>query len=153
MVDGFNPIALNARHNIVSRKKTKVSQKEPEDIEEKLKLLGTYLTNLIFKNPDIPDVLILNMDETPVYLDMVSNTTLDIRGAKEVLVQTTGQEKQRVTVVLTVTAAGTKLKPMVIFKGKDSESGRILKEFSDREKYCDSFSFPKIDRTQRTQQH
>lgn len=58
------------------------------------------------------------MDETPVFFDMVGNLTIEERGAKTVQIRTTGNEKNRFTCVLTVLADGTKLPPIVIFKGK-----------------------------------
>jgi hypothetical protein len=112
-----------------------VAQKEPEDIAEKLLNLSLFLTNVLIAHPNINPDLIINMDETPVYMDMVGNTTLAKRGEKEVLIQTTGHEKQRMTVVLAVTLSGKKLRPMIIFKGADSKDGRILREFKDRAKY------------------
>lgn len=59
---------------------------------------------------------IINMDETPVYFDMASSTTYQDTGAKDVLIKTTGYEKMRFTVVLSVTASGKRLDPMLIFK-------------------------------------
>ena len=44
--------------------------------------------------------------------------TVNSKGQKTVLVNTTGHEKSRFTVVLTCLADGTRLKPMVIFKRK-----------------------------------
>ena len=58
------------------------------------------------------------MDETPVFFDMVGNLTIEERSAKTVRIRTTGNEKNRFTCVLTVLADGTKLPPIVIFKGK-----------------------------------
>lgn len=63
-------------------------------------------------------VYIGNMDETPVWFDMPSAKTVNSKGKKTVLVNTTGHEKSRFTVVLTCLADGTRLKPMVIFKRK-----------------------------------
>ena len=63
-------------------------------------------------------VHIRNMDETPVWFDMPSAKTVNSKGQKTVLVNTTGHEKSRFTVVLTCLADGTHLKPMVIFKRK-----------------------------------
>ena len=56
------------------------------------------------------------MDETPMYFDIAADHTYDVVGSKDVLATTTGHEKLRFTVVLTVTASGRKLKPMIIFK-------------------------------------
>jgi hypothetical protein len=53
-----------------------------------------------------------NADETPVYFDMPDNTT------REVKLITTGYEKQRITVMLTITTDGFKLPPFIILKRK-----------------------------------
>ncbi|KFD72355.1 hypothetical protein M514_15628 [Trichuris suis] len=58
------------------------------------------------------------MDETPVYFDMPTNKTVESKGAKSVVVKSSGHEKTRFTVALACLADGTKLKPMVIFKRK-----------------------------------
>ncbi len=58
------------------------------------------------------------MDETPIFFDMVGNVTVEAKGNKTVHIRTTGNEKNRFTCVLSVLANGTKLLPMVIFKGK-----------------------------------
>lgn len=52
-----------------------------------------------------------------MYIDMVANSTLDFTGNKNVDGVTTGHEKCRFTVVLTVSATGNFLKTYVIFKG------------------------------------
>lgn len=59
---------------------------------------------------------VINMDETPLYFDMASATTYDQTGTKDVLIKTTGYEKLRFTVVLSITASGKRLEPMLIFK-------------------------------------
>lgn len=51
-----------------------------------------------------------------MYFDMGSEQTYEEIGAKDVLATTTGHDKLRFTVVLTVSAAGKKLKSMIIFK-------------------------------------
>ena len=56
------------------------------------------------------------MDETAVWFDMVSPTTIDARGTKSVSLKTTGHEKSHLTVVLAAKADGTKLKPYIVFK-------------------------------------
>ena len=53
-----------------------------------------------------------------VWFDMPSARTVNAKGAKTVLVNTTGHEKSQFTVVLTCPADGTKLKTMVMFKLK-----------------------------------
>ena len=58
------------------------------------------------------------MDETPLTFDMPPNQTINNTGEKTVKIRTTGNEKNRVTVVLACCRDGSKLKPMVIFKRK-----------------------------------
>ena len=60
---------------------------------------------------------IFNMDETPVYIDMISSTTLEFKGGKNVNGASTGHEKSRFTVAITTSASGKMLKGYVIFKG------------------------------------
>ena len=58
------------------------------------------------------------MDETPVWFEMPSARTVNAKGEKTVLVNTTGHEKSWFTVVLACLADGAKLNPMMIFKRK-----------------------------------
>jgi hypothetical protein len=60
-----------------------------------------------------------NADETPVFFDMPANTTVDRKGSKSVLVKTTGHEKLRITVMLSVLADGKKLTLFVILRRKN----------------------------------
>jgi hypothetical protein len=57
-----------------------------------------------------------NVDEVPVNFDMPSSKTVNLKGAKDVSVATTGHERSNFTVVLCITADGSKLPLMVIFK-------------------------------------
>ena len=61
---------------------------------------------------------IINMGETAIWYDMPGNTTLNAKGEKSVLLQTSGHEKSRFTVTLAARADGTKLPVQVIFKGQ-----------------------------------
>ena len=72
------------------------------------------------------------MDETPVWCDMVSETTIDATGKKTITLKTTGREKSRVSVCLAAKADGTKLKPMVLFKGAKREVAALNQEFKRR---------------------
>ena len=58
------------------------------------------------------------MDETPLTFDMPPNRTVNNTGEKTIKIRTTGNEKNRVTVVLACCGDGLKLKPMLIFKRK-----------------------------------
>ena len=61
---------------------------------------------------------VINMDETFVPRDAPSNHTLELKGSKKVVVNTTGKEKEHYTVILTVTYTGKRLYSIIIIKGK-----------------------------------
>ena len=56
------------------------------------------------------------MDETPVWSVMVSESTVAVK-KKPVSMEKTGHEKSRVSVCLVANADGTKVLPMIVFKG------------------------------------
>lgn len=57
------------------------------------------------------------MDETAVYFEDPRRQTVDVRGARHVVLKSTGFSSMRVTAVLAVTATGRKLPPLVVWKG------------------------------------
>jgi hypothetical protein len=57
-------------------------------------------------------------DQTPVFFDMLRNTTVQQKDSSAIFVRTSGSEKQHCTAILVVTANGRKLPPNVIFKRK-----------------------------------
>ncbi|KAF4140136.1 DDE superfamily endonuclease [Phytophthora infestans] len=61
---------------------------------------------------------VFNMDQTAVYIDMNSTTTIDFVGAKRVdVVQGMTENAFRASVSLCASATGDKLPPMIIFAG------------------------------------
>ena len=72
------------------------------------------------------------MDETPVWRDMISETTADKSWKNTVTLKTTGHEKSRMPVVLAAKADGTKLKPMVVFKEDKREVAALNEQFKGR---------------------
>ena len=104
------------RHSLVLRARTSVAQKLPSDLECRVFTFHEEVKTERQKH-DFPKELIGNMDETPLYFDMVPSRTLEKKGEKEVRVRTTGAGKTRVTVVLACTASGH-TPPMIILKGK-----------------------------------
>ncbi|RZJ99490.1 MAG: hypothetical protein EOO43_26260 [Flavobacterium sp.] len=74
------------------------------------------------------DWQICNVDETPIWLDMTPDHTLDFKGSKEVSLKCTTKFKVRATLVLGVFANGAKLTPMLIFK---EASGKLPKKIED----------------------
>ena len=68
---------------------------------------------------------ILNFDETRIYVDMPRSRTLHFVGCNDVQVETNGKETEGVSIGLTCAADGSKMTPLVIFRG--SEKGKLAK--------------------------
>ena len=91
------------RFDLSLRRRTKISQKLPEDTEEKLEEFRRFVIRLRTQyNFDLNSIF--NMDETPVWFDMAGNMTINNKGDKTVHIRTTGNDKNRFTVVLTCSA-------------------------------------------------
>ena len=105
------------RNSFVLRARTHISQKLPKDLEKKIEDFRAEVKQ-IYENSDYPLHYICNMDETPVYLDLLPSKVVDKKGKKSIRVRTTASEKNRITTVLCCTASGKLLPPLVIFKGK-----------------------------------
>ena len=109
-----------ANYNI--RVGTHIGQTLPKDslnliniFHKTLKELCVYGINKIIQND-----LIVNIDETGIFLNLVYNNIINKAGEKNILIKTNGQEKMRITVILGITAIGTKLPPYIIFKGRQN---------------------------------
>ena len=95
------------RFNLSLRRRTKISQKLPEDTEEKLEEFRRFIIRLRTQyNFDLNSIF--NMDETPVWFDMAGNITVNNKGDKTVHIRTTGNDKNHFTVVL-ICSAGKKV--------------------------------------------
>ncbi|KFD47118.1 hypothetical protein M513_12028 [Trichuris suis] len=103
--------------DLVMRQRTKVAQKMPVDLGDKLRDFRRYVRTLRREHNFLLGS-IGNMDETPVFFDMLGNRTVDSKGMKSVIVKSSGHERTRFTVVLSCLANGMKLKLVVIFKRK-----------------------------------
>lgn len=91
------------RFDLSLRRKTKISQKLPEDTEEKMEEFRRFIIRLRTQyNFDLNSIF--NMDETPIWFDMAGNMTVNNKGDKTVHIRTTGNDKNRFTVVLTCSA-------------------------------------------------
>ncbi|MCU7901008.1 MAG: hypothetical protein KZQ66_02470, partial [Candidatus Thiodiazotropha sp. (ex Lucinoma aequizonata)] len=109
--------AFLKRHSLSIRRRTHIAQKLPEDYDDKLLEFQRFIINeRKMYNYDLSQIG--NADQTPLTFDLPYATTVDVKGAKSVSINTTGNEKNRFTVMLACTADGGKLPPYVIFKRK-----------------------------------
>uniref|UniRef100_A0A8C5MVE4 HTH CENPB-type domain-containing protein n=1 Tax=Leptobrachium leishanense TaxID=445787 RepID=A0A8C5MVE4_9ANUR len=105
------------RFSLCLRQRTKISQKLPKDLDEKVMSFHSFIIKQRrIHDYDLGDIG--NMDETPMTFDLPSNKTVASLGEKTIFLRTTGNEKNHFTVVLSCLANGTKLRPVIIFKRK-----------------------------------
>ena len=104
------------------RRKTSVSQKDPDQLWQQLVDMILYVSKLT-QNVDPSSTIA--MDETALWYDMTANTTVDVTGAKTISLKTKGIEKTRFTVVLSAKGDGTKLRPYVVFKKGIRETKKL----------------------------
>ena len=114
-------------HGLVHRVHTHESQRNANEVaveaQDWMNMIRPMLIGL-----HRSEAFMFNMDQTPIFFSMVPRTTLHSVGACTVNVRTSTSSTMRVTVAVTITASGTVLPPMLIFKGK--RGGRIVREFS-----------------------
>lgn len=105
------------RNGLCLRRRTSLCQRLPPCYEQKVVDFHGFVIRL---RRDRQFILsqIGNADQTPINFDMPMSRTVNEKGARSVLVKTTGAEKQRFTVMLAIPADGRKLPPYVIFKRK-----------------------------------
>jgi transposase-like protein len=115
------------RNGISLRRRTSVSQRIPRELGQKVASHLQSIRNLRQLHPYRADQ-IAAMDETALWFDMPGTTSLEERGHRTVPVKGTGHDKDRFTVVLGARADGSKMHPMIIFKGKrkDRALDRIM---------------------------
>ena len=80
-----------------------------------------YIIELIklIKEGGYEEYNVINMDETPLYLNMAPNKNVVRKGTRNVVISTNNQEKIRITYILTFCVDRDKLAPYIIFKGKN----------------------------------
>ena len=105
------------RHNLVIRKRSRLIAKCPEVLKNTCHQYLEYIRPIL-SGPNRHRDFIINMDETAVVFDMSPEYTYDKKGSKTITIRTTGGEKKRATVSITITASGKVLKPHIIYKGK-----------------------------------
>jgi transposase-like protein len=104
-------------HGIVTRCATRVSQTMPAHMNSRIEEFRNKFTELNTMNHYRPE-MVINIDQTAIYHGSTRRRTFNQRGSRTVRVLENPNASVRSTALLGVTLAGTKLKPLVIFKGK-----------------------------------
>ena len=103
------------RHSLVLRCRTSLAQELPVSLEERITVFHKQISRVKEINRF---QFIGNMDETPLFFDVVPNKVIAKKGTKSIIVRTTGSEKRHLTATLSVLSNGDVLPAVVIFKGK-----------------------------------
>ena len=117
-------------HGLSLRRQTSATQKDPDLLVAKISSYVLRVCRLREFSYQFSDIIAF--DETSVWADMVSSTTIDVTGTKTISLKTTGHEKYRVTMGLAAKRDGTKLKPFIVFKGAKREVETMNKEYRNK---------------------
>jgi hypothetical protein len=108
-------------NKLCTRRNTSVSQWLPDAYEEKISCFQKYFINL-WRQHSCTVSQTGNADQTLVYFEMSLNTTVHMKGDKNVTVRTGGNEKQQCIVMLCIMADSRKLPPYIVLKRKTAKS-------------------------------
>jgi hypothetical protein len=106
-----------ARNHLSYRTPTHVAQQNTKTPELKCKIILNFLNKLNMLSTRYDLRSIYNMDESPFYFDKIAKRTIDIVGSKSIDVNTSGNDKNRFTVTVTISADGTLYPFYVILRG------------------------------------
>ena len=111
--------AFLRRYGYGIRSITHAGQKLKENSKIEYEEFFRKLYSLRFKIGDVQNMCnIYNMDETPIWFEMISKNTVTKLGEKTVTKRTFGSERTRISVILCISADGQKIPPLLVFKGK-----------------------------------
>ena len=105
------------RNGFSCRKITSVGQEDNLSLRERKVIIDDYFKTLEFKMNEIDDSCVFNMDETPIYINMMCSRTISFKGEKNTEAHTTGHQRTKITVVIAISLAGEMLRTFVILKG------------------------------------
>lgn len=108
------------RNNLSIRYASHLGQKYPEDTINNIYYFFHQIIALRrdLKIGDDRLDLLVNCDETAIFFEALEKKTVILKGAKDITINTFGNDKQRLSLLLAVCADGKKLPPLIIFKGQ-----------------------------------
>ena len=105
------------RNHLTMRRATTICQTPPEAYAEKIINFLCYVRH-ISRSVNIPDNTIIACDETAIWYDAMSNSTVANKCSNKVSVISTGHTKNHLNVFLSAKGNGTKLKPYILVPRK-----------------------------------
>ena len=116
------------RHGFPLGRKTTTAQKDPSCLIDRLVSFVMHARRLQHQYNFVPHNIVA-IDKTAVWNDMVSETTVEATGAKDVPMKSTGHEKVRVSVCLAAKLDRSILKPFIVFGAAKRESKTLHDEY------------------------
>ena len=113
------------RDDLTIRRSTTVCQKAPDAYVSKLNNFRCLVRQRLEDN------MIVACDETAMWYNAISKSTVEEKSCNEVSVHSTGHAKNRLTVLLSAKGDGTKLKPYIILPRKRPVPG-LVKKFGSK---------------------
>ena len=111
------------RHYSAIRTNRYIGQALPDESYDRMTLYFRNIVRLRSDNNINEPYLILNADETLIFINMPSNKTVEKIG-KKITINTQGKEKLMISCLLTIAGDGAKLAPYIIFKEKRKEGSQ-----------------------------
>ena len=105
------------RNRLSLRRRTTTAQKTPDDVKKRVIDFLLFVYGLR-NNCAYPEGAICAADEVAIWMDPVSDTTIEKIGSKSVPVISCGNSRSKVTVLLAAFGDGRKLSPFIVLKGK-----------------------------------
>lgn len=110
------------RNGFSIRKITHIGQSEKIDSKEHINKFFKLLYEIRNKYNIMDQLdLIGNMDETPICYENIYTTTITKIGSQNVTVKNFNKDKLRITVILCILSDGTKIPPLIIFRGETNK--------------------------------
>ena len=106
-----------AKNKLTHRVTTHQAQRDPREVEVEAVDFLEYLRPRLADGSRHGDYII-NMDQTAVNHAVSPNKTIHRVGARTINLRTSANDSKRVTVAVTITASGRRVKSMVVFKGE-----------------------------------
>ncbi len=106
-----------SKNKLTHRVTTHQAQRDPREVEVEARDFLEYIRPRLADGSRHFD-FIINMDQTAVNHAVEIKKTIDRVGERTINLRSSANDSKRVTVAVTITASGRRVKPMVVFKGK-----------------------------------
>ena len=112
------------RNNLSIRYASHLGQKYPENTIDNIYYffhqLIAFRRDLVIGDDRLD--LLVNCDETAIFFEELEKKTVSLKGVKDITINTFGNDKKRLSLLLSVCGDGKKLALLIIFKGQKNKT-------------------------------